>query len=68
MRLISKLNFIYRKQRHYWKNACTYGQNSKRRDMRDRIKGFTDGKDSGDVKRRILQALSGWKIDYLTEE
>jgi tRNA 2-thiocytidine biosynthesis protein TtcA len=52
------------------KNACTcpYGQNSKRREMRDRIKGFTDGKDSGDVKRRILQALGGGKIDYLTEE
>jgi tRNA 2-thiocytidine biosynthesis protein TtcA len=54
----------------HWKNACTcpYGQNSKRRDMRDRIKGFTDGKDSGDVKRRILQARGGGKIDYLTEE
>jgi len=52
------------------KNACTcpYGQNSKRRDIRNRIAEFTGGKDSGDIKRRILQALGGGKIDYLTEE
>ncbi|MDR0302760.1 MAG: tRNA 2-thiocytidine biosynthesis TtcA family protein [Treponema sp.] len=52
------------------KSACTcpYGQNSKRRDMRNRIAGFTGGKDSGDVKRRILQALGSGEIDYLTEK
>ena len=52
------------------KNACTcpYGQNSKRRDMRKRIVDFTSGKDSGEIKRRILQALGGGKIDFLTEE
>jgi tRNA 2-thiocytidine biosynthesis protein TtcA len=52
------------------KNACTcpYGQNSKRRDMRKRIAEFTGGKDSGDIKRRILKALSGGAQDFLTEE
>jgi tRNA 2-thiocytidine biosynthesis protein TtcA len=52
------------------KNACTcpYGQNSKRRDIRSRIGEFTSGKDSGDIKRRILQAMGGGKIDYLKEE
>jgi len=52
------------------KNACTcpYGQNSKRRDIRGRVGEFTKGKDSGDIKRRILQALGGGKIDFLTEE
>ncbi|GBU28482.1 tRNA 2-thiocytidine biosynthesis protein TtcA [Treponema sp. R8-4-B8] len=48
------------------KNACTcpYGQNSKRRDMRDKISNFV-GKEAGDVKRRILKALGEGKIDYL---
>jgi tRNA 2-thiocytidine biosynthesis protein TtcA len=52
------------------KNACTcpYGQNSKRRDIRKRIAEFTNGKDSGDIKRRILQALGGGKVDFLKEE
>jgi tRNA 2-thiocytidine biosynthesis protein TtcA len=50
------------------KNACTcpYGQNSKRRDMRNKIADFV-GKD-GDIKRRILKALGEGKIDYLNEE
>jgi tRNA 2-thiocytidine biosynthesis protein TtcA len=50
------------------KNACTcpYGQNSKRRDMRNKIADFV-GKDSGDIKRRILKALGEGKIDYLNE-
>jgi len=50
------------------KNACTcpYGQNSKRRDIRNRIADFL-GKDSGDTKRRILKALGEGKFDYLTE-
>jgi len=57
-------------QQNILKNACTcpYGQNSKRRDIRKRIAEFTGGKDSGDIKRRILQALGGGKIDYLTED
>jgi tRNA 2-thiocytidine biosynthesis protein TtcA len=56
-------------QQNILKNACTcpYGQNSKRRDIRKRISEFTSGKDSGDIKRRILQALGGGKIDFLTE-
>ena len=51
------------------KNACTcpYGQNSKRRDIRDKIANFV-GKESGDVKRRILKALGEGKIDYLSDE
>jgi len=51
------------------KNACTcpYGQNSKRRDMRDKIANFV-GKEAGDVKRRILKALGEGKIDYLSDE
>jgi tRNA 2-thiocytidine biosynthesis protein TtcA len=51
------------------KNVCTcpYGQNSKRRDMRDKIADFA-GKDAGEVKRRILKALGGGKIDYLSDE
>ncbi|MDR1839064.1 MAG: tRNA 2-thiocytidine biosynthesis TtcA family protein [Treponema sp.] len=51
------------------KNTCTcpYGQNSKRRDIRKRIADFTGGKDSGEIKRRILKALGEGKIDYLTE-
>jgi len=57
-------------ERNILKNACTcpYGQNSKRRDIRKRIVEFTGGKDSGDIKRRVLRALGGGKIDYLTEE
>jgi tRNA 2-thiocytidine biosynthesis protein TtcA len=57
-------------QQNILKNACTcpYGQNSKRRDIRKRIVEFTSGKDSGDIKRRILQALGGGEIDYLTEK
>ena len=49
------------------KNTCTcpYGQNSNRRDIRKKIADFT-GKDSGDMKRRILNALGSGKIDYLT--
>ena len=49
------------------KNACTcpYGQNSKRRDIRSKIKNFI-GED-GDIKRRILKALGEGEIDYLTE-
>ena len=51
------------------KNACTcpYGQNSKRRDIRKRIADFTGGKDSSEIKRRILKALGEGKNDYLTE-
>jgi tRNA 2-thiocytidine biosynthesis protein TtcA len=52
------------------KNSCTcpYGQNSNRLDMRNKIAAFT-GKDSssGDIKRRILKALSDGKIDYLID-
>ncbi|MCL2237768.1 MAG: tRNA 2-thiocytidine biosynthesis TtcA family protein [Treponema sp.] len=50
------------------KNACTcpYGQNSKRKDMREKISDFL-GKEAGDIKRRILKALGEGKIDYLTE-
>ncbi|MCL2442220.1 MAG: tRNA 2-thiocytidine biosynthesis TtcA family protein [Treponema sp.] len=49
------------------KNACTcpYGQNSNRRDIRNKIADFT-GND-GDIKRRILNALGNGKIDYLLE-
>lgn len=46
--------------------TCPYGQNSKRRDIRKRIADFV-AKD-GEIKRRILKALSDGKIDYLTEE
>jgi tRNA 2-thiocytidine biosynthesis protein TtcA len=51
------------------KNVCTcpYGQNSKRRDIRSKIADFV-GKDSGDVKRRILKALGKGQIDYLTDQ
>jgi len=51
------------------KNTCTcpYGQNSSRRDFRNRIASFV-GKDSGDIKRRILKALSTGKIDYLVDD
>ena len=59
-------------QQNILKNACTcpYGQNSKRRDMRNRIAAFL-GKDAsddaGDIKRRILKALGEGKVDYLSE-
>jgi len=50
------------------KNVCTcpYGQNSNRKNMRNKIAGFI-GKDLSDVKRRILKALGEGKIDYLSE-
>ena len=56
-------------EKNILKNTCTcpYGQNSKRRDMRERIANFT-GNDSGEVKRRILKALCEGKIDYLVDE
>jgi tRNA 2-thiocytidine biosynthesis protein TtcA len=51
--------------------TCPYGQNSKRRVMRGLIADFTgggkDALEAGDVKRRILKALGGGEIDYLTE-
>jgi tRNA 2-thiocytidine biosynthesis protein TtcA len=49
------------------KTACTclYGQNSVRRDMSNKIAEFTCGKNSGEIKRRILKALGSGKIDYL---
>jgi len=40
----------------------------KRRDIRRRIADFTGGKESSEVKRRILRALSEGKIDYLTDD
>jgi tRNA 2-thiocytidine biosynthesis protein TtcA len=51
------------------KNACTcpYGQNSKRRDIRGRIANFTGGKESGEIKRRIIKALGEGQVDYLTD-
>jgi tRNA 2-thiocytidine biosynthesis protein TtcA len=51
------------------KNACTcpYGQNSKRRDMRKRIAEFVSGKE-GEIKRRIMKALSEEGRDFLTDE
>jgi tRNA 2-thiocytidine biosynthesis protein TtcA len=45
--------------------TCPYGVNSKRRDMRKRIAGFTG--DSGAVKRRILKALSSGEKDLPIE-
>jgi tRNA 2-thiocytidine biosynthesis protein TtcA len=50
------------------KNACTcpYGQNSARKGMRSRIADFVSG-DSGEIKRRILRALSEGQVDYLTD-
>ena len=55
-------------EKNILKNACTcpYGQNSKRREIRERIADFTN-KDSGDIKRRIFKALSEGKTDYLAE-
>jgi len=57
------------KEQNILKTACTcpYGLNSNRREMRNKIADFT-GKNSGDVKRRILKALGEGKIDYLTDE
>ena len=54
------------------KNACTcpYGQNSKRKDMRNRIAEFTSSdnkEEQGDIKRQILKALGSGSVDYLTE-
>jgi tRNA 2-thiocytidine biosynthesis protein TtcA len=46
--------------------TCPYGQNSRRREMRNRIAEFVSG-DEGEIKRRILKALGEGKIDYLTE-
>ncbi|MCL2759456.1 MAG: tRNA 2-thiocytidine biosynthesis protein TtcA, partial [Treponema sp.] len=51
--------------------TCPYGQNSKRRDIRNRIADFVTASkndDPGEVKRRILKALSDGKIDYLTDD
>jgi tRNA 2-thiocytidine biosynthesis protein TtcA len=44
--------------------TCPYGVNSRRRDIRSRIKVLTEG-ESGAIKRRILKALAEGKIDYL---
>ena len=54
-------------QQNILKNACTcpYGQNSGRKEMRNNIRSFTGG--DGDIKRRILKALTEGKIDYLTD-
>ncbi|MDR2965742.1 MAG: tRNA 2-thiocytidine biosynthesis TtcA family protein [Treponema sp.] len=52
------------------KNTCTcpYGQNSNRRNIRLRIADFVGrNKEAGEIKRRILKALSEGKIDYLTD-
>ena len=46
--------------------TCPFGINSRRRDIRERIAGFTNN--SGAVKRRILAALSSGKEDLLLEE
>ncbi|MDR3146045.1 MAG: hypothetical protein LBU21_07190, partial [Treponema sp.] len=43
--------------------TCPYGLHSRRRDMRERIAGFTGN--SGAVKRRILRALSSGAEDLL---
>jgi len=55
------------KEQNILKNTCTcpYGQNSKRRDIRSKIKNLT-GED-GDIKRRVLKALGEGQIDYLAE-
>jgi tRNA 2-thiocytidine biosynthesis protein TtcA len=41
--------------------TCCYGVNSRRRDVRSRIKVITEG-ESGAIKRRILKALAEGKI------
>ncbi|MDR1899347.1 MAG: tRNA 2-thiocytidine biosynthesis TtcA family protein [Treponema sp.] len=46
--------------------TCPFGINSKRRDIRKKIAGFTNG--SGAVKRRILRALSSGPEDLLIED
>jgi tRNA 2-thiocytidine biosynthesis protein TtcA len=53
--------------KNFLKAACTcpYGINSKRRDIRQRIAGFTGS--SGAVKRRILKALASGERDFLCE-
>ncbi|MDR0387730.1 MAG: tRNA 2-thiocytidine biosynthesis TtcA family protein [Treponema sp.] len=55
-------------EKNILKAACTcpYGINSGRRDMRERIAGFTGN--SGAVKRRILKALSSGENDLLMED
>ncbi|MDR3247510.1 MAG: tRNA 2-thiocytidine biosynthesis TtcA family protein, partial [Treponema sp.] len=45
--------------------TCPYGVHSKRRDVRERIAGFTGN--SGAVKRRIFRALSSGPADLLVE-
>jgi len=54
-------------EKNILKAACTcpYGQNSERKKVRERIVAFTSG--SGDVKRRIINALGSGGIDYLIE-
>jgi len=57
-------------QQNILKNACTcpYGQNSKRRDIRQRVADLTGpSSGSGEIKRRILNALGEGRIDYLFE-
>jgi len=63
-----KLIISCAEEQNILKNSCTcpYGQNSKRRIMRSKIKDFT-GEDA-DIKRRILKALGEGKFDYLTEQ
>jgi tRNA 2-thiocytidine biosynthesis protein TtcA len=46
--------------------TCPYGINSGRRDIREKIAGFTGS--SGAVKRRILASLSSGEKDLLVEE
>ena len=50
------------------KNTCTcpYGQNSNRKNIRNKIASFVD--EDGDTKRRIFKALRNGKTDYLTDE
>jgi tRNA 2-thiocytidine biosynthesis protein TtcA len=43
--------------------TCSFGANSKRRDLRGKIKVFTGG--SSSVKRRIFAAMGNVNIDYL---
>ncbi len=46
--------------------TCPYGKNSDRKDIRERMKVMTG--DSGDVKRRMLKALSSGANDLLTDD
>jgi len=66
--LEEKQIIICAEEQNILKNACTcpYGQNSNRRDIRKRIGEFVQN--DGDMKRRILKALSSGKTDYLFEE